>query len=199
MAMRILVVQGDPVARSSLRTALEESTEIDVVGEASSGEEAVEMVSDLKPDVVIMDVHLPGMGGSEATRMIREDSPDTRVILLTEEESRSYISEAVQAGVSGYLLKDVTVQELVNAARLAMEGKAVIHPSLTRAFVEEVQTPHPTRSEGQLSELEAQILHMVAYRATTREVAHDLSISPLVVKIHLNRIFEKLGGNDPGA
>jgi two-component system nitrate/nitrite response regulator NarL len=90
----------------------------------------------------------------------------------------------------------VTVQELVNAARLAIEGKAVIHPSLTRAFIEEVQTTDRARNETPLSNREAQILQMVAYGATTKEVAHDLGISPHTVKTHLERIFEKLGAND---
>jgi DNA-binding NarL/FixJ family response regulator len=193
--MRVLIVDDHPITRSGLRTALDGSIEVEVVGEASSGEEAVDLASELKPDVVFMDVHMPGMGGLEATKLIREDNPDIRVILFTVEESRSAISDAIRAGVSGYLLKDVTGQELVNAARLAIEGKAVIHPSLTRAFIEEVQSVD-RRPEAPLSKREAEILQMVAYGATTKEVAHDLKISPHTVKTHLERIFEKLGAND---
>ena len=195
MPMRVLIVDDHPVTRGGLRTALSTSEEVEIVGEASSGEEAVERVSELVPDVVFMDVRMPGMGGIEATRIIREDSPKTKVILFTVDESRQVISDAIQAGVSGYLLKDVSAQELVNAARLALEDKAVIHPSLTRAFIEEVQYVD-RRPEAPLSRRETEILQMVAYGSTTKEVAHDLGISPHTAKTHLERIFEKLGAND---
>jgi DNA-binding NarL/FixJ family response regulator len=195
MPMKVLIVDDHPVTRGGLRTALSTSDEVEIVGEASSGEEAVERVSELNPDVVFMDVRMPGMGGIEATRIIREDNPKTRVILFTVDESRQVISDAIQAGVSGYLLKDVSAQELVNAARLALEDKAVIHPTLTRAFIEEVQYVD-RRPEAPLSRRETEILQMVAYGSTTKEVAHDLGISPHTVKTHLERIFEKLGAND---
>jgi DNA-binding NarL/FixJ family response regulator len=195
MALRILIVDDHPVTRNGLRAALSMSEDVEVVGEASSGEEAVEIVADVKPDVVFMDVRMPGMGGIEATRIIREAVPQAKVILFTVDESRSSIAEAIQAGVSGYLLKDVSADELIHAARLAMEGKAVIHPSLTRAFIEEVRLVD-RRPEAPLSRREAEILQKVAYGATTKEVAHDLGISPHTVKTHLERIFEKLGAND---
>jgi DNA-binding NarL/FixJ family response regulator len=193
--MKIIIVDDHPVTRDGLRSALSVSDEVQIVAEASSGEEAIDVVEQHKPDVVFMDVRMPGMGGIEATKIIREESPDTKVILFTVDESRAVISDAIQAGVSGYLLKDVSAQELVNAARLAIEGKAVIHPSLTRAFIEEVQLVD-RRPEAPLSKREAEILQMVAYGSTTKEVAHDLGISPHTVKTHLERIFEKLGAND---
>ena len=168
MPMRVLIVDDHPVTRGGLRTALSTSEEVEIVGEASSGEEAVERVSELVPDVVFMDVRMPGMGGIEATRIIREDSPKTKVILFTVDESRQVISDAIQAGVSGYLLKDVSAQELVNAARLALEDKAVIHPSLTRAFIEEVQYVD-RRPEAPLSRRETEILqHNVQSGTATR-------------------------------
>jgi DNA-binding NarL/FixJ family response regulator len=194
-AMRIMIVDDHPITRNGLRAALSTSNEVEVVAEASTGEEAIDVVADIKPDVVFMDVRMPGMGGIEATRIIRDTSEDTKVILFTVDESRSAIAEAIQAGVSGYLLKDVSAEELVQAARLALEGKAVIHPSLTRAFIEEVQLVD-RRPEAPLSKREAEILQKVAYGATTKEVAHDLGISPHTVKTHLERIFEKLGAND---
>jgi DNA-binding NarL/FixJ family response regulator len=170
---------------------------VEVVGEASSGEEAVVAAKDLSPDVVFMDVRMPGMDGIEATRRIREAAPETRVILITIDESRGAISEAIQAGVSGYLLKDASPDALVDAARNAVEGNAVIHPQLTRTFIEEV---HLAETEGQkstpLSKREREILQKVADGATTRQVASDLGISPHTVKTHLERIFEKLGAKD---
>jgi DNA-binding NarL/FixJ family response regulator len=193
--MRILIVDDHPITRGGLKTALGTSDEVEVVGEASSGEEAVEAVAELKPEVVFMDVRMPGMGGIEATRIIHEESPQTKVILFTVDESRQVMGGAIQAGVSGYLLKDASAEELLNAARLALEDKVVIHPSLTRAFIEEVQhvDRHP---ESSLSRRETEILQMVAFGSTTKEVAHDLGISPHTVKTHLERIFEKLGAND---
>ncbi len=193
--MRVLIVDDHPVTRDGLRSALSTSDDVEVVGEASNGEEAVEAVKELSPEVVFMDVRMPGMDGLEATRVIRDIAPDTKVILFTIEESRAAIADAIRAGVSGYLLKDVSANELIQAARLALEGKAVIHPTLTRAFIEEIQYVETPR-ETPLSRRESQILQKVAYGATTKEVAHDLSISPHTVKTHLERIFEKLGAND---
>jgi DNA-binding NarL/FixJ family response regulator len=169
--------------------------DVEVVGEAASGEEAIEAVEDSKPDVIFMDVRMPGMNGIQATKVIRERHPDTKVILFTVDESRASISEAIQAGVSGYLLKDVGVGELVNAARLAMQGKAVIHPALTQAFIEEVRLVD-RKPEAPLSPREIEILQQVAYGSTTKEVADSLGISFHTVKTHLERIFEKLGAND---
>ena len=193
--MKVLIVDDHPVTRQGLRSALATSKDVEVVGEASSGDEAVEAVKQLQPHVVFMDVRMPGMSGIEATKEIREAAPDTKVILFTVEESRAAIADAIRAGVSGYLLKDVSAGELIQAAKLALEGKAVIHPTLTRAFIEEVQYVEQ-RPETPLSRRESQILQKVAYGATTKEVAHDLSISPHTVKTHLERIFEKLGAND---
>jgi DNA-binding NarL/FixJ family response regulator len=195
-AIRVLIVDDHPVTREGLHAALDLENDVVIVGEAESGEDAVTKAEELAPDVVFMDVRMPGMSGIEATRAIREASPDTRVILFTVDESRASISEAIQAGVSGYLLKDADADELVNAARLALEGKAVIHPALTRAFIDEVQLAEKRVDSPPLSKREKEILQKVAYGATTKEVAHDLGISPHTVKTHLERIFEKLGAND---
>ena len=171
-----------------------------VVGEASSGEEAVERAAELTPDVVFMDVRMPGMSGIEATRRIREAAPETKIILITIDESRGAISEAIQAGVSGYLLKDASPDALIDAARNAVEGNAVIHPQLTKTFIEEAAMGTPGADDAPtttpLSKREREILQMVANGATTKEVARDLGISPHTVKTHLERIFEKLGAND---
>jgi DNA-binding NarL/FixJ family response regulator len=196
--IRALIVDDHPVTREGLRTALSMSEDVVVVvGEAATGEEAVDAARSLTPDVVFMDVRMPGMDGIEATRRIREASPDTRVILITIDDSRGAISEAIHAGVSGYLLKDASSDALVDAARNAMEGNAVIAPPLTQMFIEEV---HLVDSEGPkatpLSKREREILQKVADGSNTRQVATDLGISPHTVKTHLERIFEKLGAND---
>jgi DNA-binding NarL/FixJ family response regulator len=193
--MRVLIVDDHPVTRDGLRTALGMADDIEVAGEASSGEEAIKVAAEVRPDVVFMDVRMPGMNGIQATRLIREQQPDTKVVLFTIDESRASVAEAIQAGVSGYLLKDASVGELINAARQAMQGKAVIHPSLTQAFIEEVQlVDRPP--EAPLSPREIEILQKIAYGSTTKEVADQLGISFHTVKTHLERIFEKLGAND---
>jgi DNA-binding NarL/FixJ family response regulator len=196
--IRALIVDDHPVTREGLRTLLELSGAevVVVVGEAGSGEEAVEQVVQLEPDVVFMDVRMPGMSGIEATKKIRSANPETKIILITIDESRGAISEAIQAGVSGYLLKDASSEALVDAARQAVEGRAVIHPQLTKTFIEEVQHADEAPSTTPLSKREKEILQMVANGSTTKEVARDLGISPHTVKTHLERIFEKLGAND---
>jgi DNA-binding NarL/FixJ family response regulator len=197
--IRALIVDDHPVTREGLRTALELSEEIVVVvGEAASGEEAIERAHDLNPDVVFMDVRMPGMDGIEATRRIRQASPETKIILITIDESRGAVSEAIQAGVSGYLLKDASPDALVDAARNAVEGNAVIHPQLTKTFIDEVRMSESGEQPAQtpLSKREREILQKVADGATTKQVASELGISPHTVKTHLERIFEKLGAND---
>jgi DNA-binding NarL/FixJ family response regulator len=191
-----LIVDDHPVTREGLHAALDLSEDVEVVGEAQSGEEAVEQARVLSPDIVYMDVRMPGMGGIEATKAIREASPDTRVILFTVDESRASISEAIQAGVSGYLLKDASADALVDAAQKAVEGGAVIHPQLTKTFIEEVHLSDSPAEQAPLSKREREILQKVADGATTRQVATDLGISPHTVKTHLERIFEKLDAND---
>ena len=193
--MKVLIVDDHPVTRDGLRSALSTSDEVEIVGEAASGEQAVLLVKELTPEVVFMDVRLPGITGIEATKQLLSFAPETKVILFTVEESRAALGDAMRAGVSGYLLKDVSAAELIQAGKLALEGKAVIHPTLTRAFIEEAQYVD-TRPDTPLSRRESEILQMVAYGATTKEVAHKLGISPHTVKTHLERIFEKLGAND---
>jgi DNA-binding NarL/FixJ family response regulator len=193
--MRVLIVDDHPVTRDGLRSALDGLDDIEVVGEAANGEDAVAAAKELAPDLVFMDVQMPGMDGLAAAKVIRVDHPDTKIILFTVEESRAAVAEAMQAGVSGYLLKDVTGAELLQAARQAMEGKAVIHPALTRLFIEESQL-RPPRPQAPLSARESEILQWVAHGSTTKEVARELGISPHTVKTHLERIFEKLGAND---
>ncbi|HEX6131991.1 MAG TPA: response regulator transcription factor [Actinomycetota bacterium] len=198
--IRAIIVDDHPVTREGLRSALQlADDEVLVVGEAATGEEAVERARELEPDVVFMDVRMPGMDGIEATRRIREAAPNTKVILITIDESRGAVAEAIQAGVSGYLLKDASPDALVDAARNAVEGNAVIHPQLTKTFIEEARVGEGGGGEQRtpaLSKREREILQKVADGSTTRQVASDLGISPHTVKTHLERIFEKLGAND---
>lgn len=146
--IRTLIVDDDPVTREGLHTALDLADDVVIVGEADSGEDALAKVGEVTPEVVFMELRMPGMSGIEATKAIRERSPSTRVILFAVDDSHATISEAIQAGVSGYLRKDTPAEELVNAARLALEGKAVIHPRLSRSFIEEVRLAEKLQSEA---------------------------------------------------
>ena len=169
--IRTLIVDNHQVVREALHTALDLAGDILIVGEVDSGEDALQKVDELTPDIVFMEARMPGMSGIEATTAIRQRSPSTRVILVTADESRTTISEAIQAGVSGYLLRDTSAEELMNAARLALEGKAVIHPRLTRAFIEEVRLAEKRVDTPPLSRREKELLQRVAFGATTNSPA----------------------------
>jgi DNA-binding NarL/FixJ family response regulator len=121
--MRVLIVDDHPVTRDGLRSALSTSDEVEIVGEATSGEEAIEAVKELSPDVVFMDVRMPGISGIQATKDIRSIRPDTKIILFTVEESRAAIADAIRAGVSGYLLKDVSAAELIQGPSSPSRGR----------------------------------------------------------------------------
>jgi len=195
--IRILVADDHPLTRDGIRAALSLDVGLEVVAEASDGQEAVELAQSLHPDVVIMDVRMPRLGGIRATREITAATPDTRVIILTVEENQARVGEAIQAGAAGYLVKDVDARELGRAVHLAAEGSAVIHPNLTRQFLEEIR--QLTRSEqnvASLSAREVEVLQMIAYGSTNRAVADALRISPQTVKTYLERIFTKLGVSD---
>jgi DNA-binding NarL/FixJ family response regulator len=193
--MRVVIVDDHPITRQGLRAAFAIADGVEVVGEASSGEQAVSLVDETLPDVVFMDVRMPGMNGLQATRAIRAQHPEVKVIVFSVDESRASVGEAIRAGVAGYLLKDVGADELERAARLALDGKAVIHPGLTRTFLEEARMS-PRDSPAPLSYREVEILQRVAYGASTRQVAQELGISAHTVKTHMDRIFDKLEAND---
>jgi DNA-binding NarL/FixJ family response regulator len=193
--MRVVIVDDHPITRQGLRAAFAIADGVEVVGEASSGEQAVILVDETLPDVVFMDVRMPGMNGLQATRAIRAQHPEVKVIVFSVDETRASVGEAIRAGVAGYLLKDVGADELERAARLALDGKAVIHPGLTRTFLEQARMS-PRDSPAPLSYREVEILQRVAYGASTREVAEELGISAHTVKTHMDRIFDKLEAND---
>jgi DNA-binding NarL/FixJ family response regulator len=195
--VRILVADDHPLTRDGIKAALALDAELEVVGEASDGQEAVHLAEQVQPDVVLMDVRMPVLGGIGATQTISRTVPNARVVMLTVEETQARVGEAIQAGAAGYLLKDIDARELARAVHLAAEGSAVIHPSLTRQFLEEIR--RLTRGEQSVSSLsarEVEVLQMIAYGSTNREVAGALHISPQTVKTYLERIFTKLGVSD---
>jgi DNA-binding NarL/FixJ family response regulator len=195
--VRVLIADDHPLTRDGIRAALSDDSGIDVVAEATNGEEAVKLAGDVHPDVILMDVRMPGLGGIAATREITRTVPGTRVLTLTVEETQARVGDAIQAGAAGYLLKDVDAAALARAVRLAAEGCAVIHPDLTKQFVDEMRSlSSGERTTTALSGREVEVLQMIAYGSTNKEVADALSISPQTVKTYLERIFTKLGVSD---
>ncbi len=195
--VRILVADDHPLTRDGIKAALALDAEFEVVAEARDGQEAVSLAEEVKPDVVLMDVRMPVLGGIRATQTISRTVPNARVVMLTVEETQARVGEAIQAGAAGYLLKDIDAHELARAVHLAAEGSAVSHPNLTRQFIEEIrQLTRGEQSVSTLSGREVEVLQMIAYGSTNREVAEALHISPQTVKTYLERIFTKLGVSD---
>jgi DNA-binding NarL/FixJ family response regulator len=196
-AVRILIADDHPLTRDGIKAALAMDPTLKVVAEASDGPEAVSLATSVKPHVIRLDVRLPWLGGIRATEQIMREVPSTRVVILTVEETQARVGEAIQAGAVGYLLKDIDASELGRAVHLAAQGSAVIHPNLTRQFIEEIrQLTRGEQTVASLSAREVEVLQMIAYGCTNREVADALHISPQTVKTYLERIFTKLGVSD---
>ncbi len=189
--IRILVVDDHAVLREGICALLVQHSDMQVVGEASNGVEALEQAASLKPDVILMDITMPRMDGLEATRQIRERWPDTRILVLTQHENKEYVMPLLQAGAAGYILKKAGGAELVNAIRAVYTDGAFLHPSAARAVVNQVSQADDTR-QPHLTEREKQVLILVAEGMTSREIAHQLRLSEKTVVVHRNNIMEKL-------
>jgi NarL family two-component system response regulator LiaR len=187
----VLIVDDHPIVREGLRTYLDTVDDIDVVGEASDGEEAVRIVRDTLPDVVLMDLVMPGIDGIEATRRVREISPSTKVVVLTSFAEDEKVFPAIKAGAAGYLLKDIHPTEVVEAIRKVHGGDALLHPTVAARVMAEVSDPK--RSEpGHLTERELDVLSHIAQGMSNREIARALTVSEKTVKTHVSNILAKL-------
>ncbi|HYG58178.1 MAG TPA: response regulator transcription factor [Symbiobacteriaceae bacterium] len=200
MKIRALICDDHIMVRQGVRMVLQSEPDIELVGEAGTGEEAVALVGDLKPDMVIMDLSLPDISGIEATRRIKETAPDTRVIALTMHEEEPYVLEVLKAGADGYIVKRSAAADLVNAIRAVMQGQAVLDPVVTRAVVSSYVTrpvPAPNKSDDlPLTPRELEILVLVADGNTNAEIAKKLYISEKTVQTHRSNILDKLGIHD---
>ncbi|RCG30884.1 DNA-binding response regulator [Sphaerisporangium album] len=190
--IRVLIVDDHPVVREGLRGMLEADPGIRVAGEAGSGEEAVTRARELTPDVILMDLRMPGGDGVSAIARIVGDRPESRVIVLTTYETDQDIVRAVEAGAAGYLLKDTTRADLVAAVFGAARGETVLSPSVATRLVTRMRAPAPES----LSKRETEVLALVARGLTNAEIGRELFISEATVKTHLLRIFGKLGVSD---
>jgi len=210
--IRILIVDDHAILRQGLRQVLELEPDLEVVGEAQDGCEAVAKARALAPDVVLMDINMPGLNGIEATRLVRRELPDVRVLVLTIHDDDEYLREAAQAGVSGYVLKDVEPRELVRAVRLSAAGRPYLHPDMGGRLLSSLLAHPPAKAspaidappggeggatlEGELTRRECEVLELLADGASNRDIAARLFISEKTVKNHVTHILQKLGLGD---
>ena len=203
MSIQVLLADDQTLVRSGFRELLERTDGIEVIGEVSDGAAAVERAGADRPDVVLMDIRMPVMDGLEATRRIAADRQlaEVRVIMLTTFDPDEYVFEALRAGASGFLLKDIEPDELRNAVRVVAGGDALLSPSVTRQVIcEFVSQPsherHPPAELEELTEREQAVLALVAAGLTNAEIATRLVISPATAKTHVSRILLKLDARD---
>jgi NarL family two-component system response regulator LiaR len=193
-AITVLLVDDHHLVRQGVRAFLDTQPDIAVVGEADSGQAAVTLAEQYAPDVILMDLMMPGMDGVEATRRVKQISPRTQIIVLTSYHQDEHIFPAIRAGALSYMLKDVGPVELANAVRQAAAGEAVLHPRVAARVVQEL---HGTRSQGvnpftELSQREMETLHLIAEGLNNSEIAERLTISEKTVKSHVSNILSKL-------
>ena len=195
MTTRILLVDDHEIFLQGLRGLLEKQHDMLVVGEAPDGRKAVEMARELSPHLVIMDMTMPGLNGVEATRMIVGDDAGAKVIVLSMHSTRRFMTEALKAGASGYLLKESAVAELILAIRTVMSGKSYLSPKVTGAvldaYVRHVPDGH-SAAVGALTARERQVLQLVAEGKTTKEIANLLHVSVKTIEAHRGQVMEKL-------
>jgi len=194
------LVDDHAIVREGIRLVLESQDDIQVVGEASNGMEALQLVTQLKPDIVVMDIGMPGMDGIEATRHIREASEPTRVLILTIHENEEYLLHVLKAGASGYIPKKAAAMELVNAIRAVYRGDAYIHPTMTRSLVDDylrrVEREAAHEDYDGLTDREIEVLKLIAEGLTNQQIADKLFLSIKTVQAHRANIMEKLDLHD---
>jgi DNA-binding NarL/FixJ family response regulator len=202
MSLRLVIADDQQLVRAGFRTILRTQPDLEVVGEAADGTEAVALANDLQPDVVLMDIRMPGLDGIEATRRIvtRRKPPAIRVLILTTFDLDEYVYDALQAGASGFLLKDASPEQLTAAVRMVSQGEALLAPSITRRLIEEFAAartkPAKAAALDQLSGRELEVFSLVARGLSNREIADKLFVGETTVKTHVTRILTKLGLRD---
>jgi len=192
--IRVLVADDHTIVRQGLVTLLQESGDCTVVGEASDGLEAVEKASETRPDVVVLDLTMPRLGGLEAVRRIHEALPETRILVLSVHEEQEYVVPIVQAGASGYLVKDSAIGDLLAAVRALHNGQGYFGPQAARALAEQSRNPgrEVVDPYGRLTPREREVFHLVVEGRTTKQIARELDISVKTAENHRSRVLDKL-------
>ena len=195
--IRIVIADDHAVVRQGTRSLLEREKDLEVVGEAADGEEAVKLIEQLRPDVAIVDIAMPKLNGVEVTRQIKPLCPSTAVLILTAYDDDEYIFALLEAGAAGYLLKDVDSREVVEAVRAVHTGESVLHPVIVRKVISRFISPATKVGEEkpavELSEREMQVLKLAARGMSNKDIAAELFVSMRTVQGHLSSIFNKLG------
>jgi NarL family two-component system response regulator LiaR len=193
--IRVLLADDHIIVREGTREFVQREPDMEVVGEAGDGEEAVKLANELKPDVVVMDIRMPKLNGIEATKKIKERRPSTAVLVLTAYENDQYIFALLEAGAAGYLLKGVRVHEVIDAIRAVYAGESVLHPVIARRVIDRLVSPATAETPvtESLSEREMEVLKLAARGISNKDIAEELFLSPRTVQAHLGNIFNKLG------
>lgn len=200
MCIKVLIVDDHALLREGLIKILSLEDDLKIIGEAGKGEEAIQLTRTLKPNVILMDINMPGVNGIEATKVIKKEFPSIGIIALTIHDDEEYIFELVRAGVSGYVLKDIQPERLVSAIRDVAQGKSVIHPNITAKLLGEFnrlsERKNRPSSFGELTMREIEVLELIAQGMANKDIARVLFISEKTVKNHVTSIFRKLNVED---
>jgi DNA-binding NarL/FixJ family response regulator len=198
---RVIIADDHELARLGLRTMLLPEPDLEVVGEAATGREAVELSRKLEPDLVLMDIRMPDLDGLVATRAIKQELPRTSILIVTLSEDPDYLLEALRVGAAGYVLKDASRREVVMAVRQVLSGESPLDPKLAAQLIRRLATQAPSKDQpakhgDELTQRELDVLRLVAEGKTNAEIGQSLFVSVGTVKVHVERIIDKLGVSD---
>ncbi len=197
MTVRLIIADDHTLVRQGLRQFLEMASDIEVVGEASTGQEVLDLVAKDPPDVILLDLRMPEMDGLEVARRIQEEHPEVGVMMLSAYDYRQFVVEAVRAGARGYVLKSMDADQLIQAVHLVASGNMVFDPQVVVALAEELTRSREREERGDvLTAREIEVLQLLAFGNSNKDIAEQLDISAETVKTHLEHIFRKLGTSD---